>query len=159
MLVVACACCDRARLIKIEPAVCGPYTSEGILYKLAIHQSASDDLAGLAADVSTQQVAAKVFELFRELRANPSLLANLLDHGYCTSYIDISKFQQFWRQGQDLWRLKLWELEDAGLPYRIIYAYDSQSYRFHILAVVHRNFNYDDTHPTTQRILRDYGAL
>lgn len=135
------------------------YTSEGILYKLAIHQSAADDLVQLGSKQSTAQVAARVFELVRELGANPSELSNLLDHGYSTSEIDISRFQEWWRQGKDLWRLKLLDLERAGLHYRIIYAYDIPSHRFHILAVVHRDFNYDANDPITQRILRDYREL
>lgn len=129
------------------------------MYKLAIHESAAADLTDLAGAAETQVVAAKVFELARELRANPQLLANLLQHGYSTQEIDVSKFQMFWRRGKDLWRLKLWELEDAGLKYRVIYAYDARSYRFHFLAVVHRDFDYDEQHPTTQRILRDYASL
>jgi mRNA-degrading endonuclease RelE of RelBE toxin-antitoxin system len=129
------------------------------LYKLAIHQSAKDDLVALAKAPPTAVVAAKVLELARELRANPSLLANLLDHGYTTEDIDVSKFQEFWRQRLDLWRLKLWELEDAGLKYRIIYAYKIDSLCFHILAVVHRDFDYDPAHLVTRRILHDYAEL
>ena len=129
------------------------------MYKLAIHQSAGGDLEALAQLPETAQVAAKVFELARELRANPSLLVNLLDHGYRTNEIDVSRFQAHWRRGKDLWRLKLWDLEDAGLRYRIIYAYDVRSYCFHLLAVAPREFDYDDQHPLTQRILRDYGDL
>lgn len=104
-------------------------------------------------------VAAKMLELARELRANPPLLANLLEHGRSTQEIDVSKFQMFWRQGKDLWRLKLWDLEDAGLRYRIIYAYEISTHCFHILAVVHRDFDYERTHPVTQRILNDYANL
>lgn len=129
------------------------------MYRIAIHRSAGDDLKALAADDSTQVVAAKVLELVRELRANPRLLGNLLDHGYRTEFIDVSKFQAYWRQRLDLWRLKLWELEDAGLKYRIIYAYSPDTNYFHILAVVHRDFDYDPEHLVTRRILDDYAEL
>lgn len=129
------------------------------MYKLAVHTSAASDIEALANQPATRPVAAKMLELARELRANPRLLANLLDHGYSTQEIDVSKFQMFWRQGKDLWRLKLWDLEDAGLRYRIIYAYDKSSQRFHILAVVHRDFDYEPAHPVTQRILADYAQL
>lgn len=129
------------------------------MYKLAIHKSASSDIEALATQPATVPVAAKMLELARELRANPRLLANLLDHGRSTQEIDVSKFQMFWRQGKDLWRLKLWDLEDAGLRYRIIYAYEISSHCFHILAVVHRDFDYDPTHLVTQRILNDYAEL
>lgn len=129
------------------------------MYKLAIHSSAGDDLAALAQDHATAPVAAKVLELARELRANPTLLGNLLDHGYRTSEIDVSRFQRFWGRGLDLWRLKLWNLEDAGLMYRIIYAYKINEYCFHILAVVHRDFDYAPEHDVTRRILDDYASL
>lgn len=129
------------------------------MYRLAIHSSAARDIESLANEPRTMRVAARLLELARELRANPQLLANLLDHGYSTQQIDVSKFQRFWRQGKDLWRLKLWDLEDAGLIYRIIYAYEVSGHCFHILAVVHRDFDYEPTHLVTQRILSDYEDL
>lgn len=129
------------------------------MYKLAIHQSAAEDIQKLALESKTAPVAARVLELAREFRANPAELANLLDHGYRTEDIDVSKFQEFWRQGKDLWRLKFWDAGGKLMTHRIIYAYDVASHRFHFLAVVHREFDYDAKHPTTQRILRDYGEL
>lgn len=59
----------------------------------------------------------------------------------------------------DLWRLKIWDLEKGRFNYRIIYAYQISNHCFHMLAVVHRDFNYEPNHPITKRILNDYSEL
>jgi hypothetical protein len=73
----------------------------------------------------------------------------------------IRKWVETWK-GRDplaLWRLKLWDLEQDGIRYRIIYAYQIESRCFWVLGVVHRDFNYDFNHPTTKRILAQAAKL
>jgi len=130
-------------------------------YRPLLHQSAADDLRRLSVP-ETAVVAARIVSLIQQLNADPTALGKLLDHGFGkfrTEDIDVSKFLKFWNKGKDLWRLKVWELEDQGFAYRVLYAYVPATHRFHILAVVHRDFNYDSSHPITQRILKDLDDL
>ncbi len=53
----------------------------------------------------------------------------------------------------------LGELEDQGLPYRVIYALKRGTGNHYVLAIVSRNFDYDRNHVVTQRILRAYDDL
>ena len=133
------------------------------MYKLLIHTSAAGDLRVLSSgDRREKVVAARVLALVEQLNTDPPALLNLLDHGYGklqTEAFDVSKFLEFWKKGKDLWRLKIWDLEYQGLRYRVIYAYVPTSHRFHILAVVHRDFDYDPSHAISQRILQDFDEL
>lgn len=56
----------------------------------------------------------------------------------------------------NLWRLKLWDLEDFGPKYRVVYAFEPKKKHYHILAVAPRRFDYDQKHPITQRIIDAY---
>ncbi len=71
----------------------------------------------------------------------------------------VSKWQAFWRIGYDLWRLKIWTEPKGSLGYRIVYAYEPRSLQYHVLAIVHRDFNYERDHAITQRILKAYKDL
>lgn len=131
------------------------------MLKLALHPSAKDiDIAGLWA--SEPIVAAKVVATLELIRADQSLLDSLTDHGFGndqTEAIQVSKWQEFWNQNIDLWRFKIWDLEKCGLQYRVIYFYHVREHCYYVLAVVHRDFNYDPQHPITKRILRDCAAF
>lgn len=131
------------------------------MYKLALHPSAKDiDIAGLWA--TEPIVAAKVVAMLELIRHDQSFLNSLTDHGFGhnqTAAIHVSKWQEFWTQNIDLWRFKIWELEKRGLQYRVIYFYHFQERCYYVLAVVHRDFDYDPQHPITKRILRDCAAF
>lgn len=62
-------------------------------------------------------------------------------------------------KGRDLWRLKVWDLEDKGLRYRIVYAFMPRDRHYHVLAIAPREFDYDDNHLLSQRIFRAYQEL
>ena len=57
--------------------------------------------------------------------------------------------------------MKIWDLENRGLKYRIVYAYAGIPKQYHVFAIVHRSdIDYDDEqHPTTQRVRRLYDDL
>lgn len=96
------------------------------------------------------------------MRRHQDLLDRLTQHdfgAYGTAEVHVSKWQEQWRKGNDLWRLKVWDLEDKGLRYRVIYAFIPRKRHYHVLAFAPRSFNYDSSHPLTQRILGAYQAL
>lgn len=97
-----------------------------------------------------------------ELKGDPDLLDRLTQHDYGahqSADFHVSKWQAQWRQGRDLWRLKIWDLEDQGLRYRVVYAFMPQKQHYHILAIAPREFDYDSNHPISRRILRAYTSL
>ena len=128
---------------------------------LFVHDDAKADLEALRA---RQPLAAgRILALLEQLECDPDLLDRLTQHGYGAyglADFHVSKWQEQWRNGKDLWRLKVWDLEKKGIQYRIVYAFIPGKEQYHILAITpRRNFNYDDREPISQRILRAYEDL
>lgn len=101
---------------------------------LALHPDAKADLDGMSpADRATIAVC------LQELESQPRLASNLLDHGFDEGHAGlygVKKWSRLWKQGLDVWRLRLWDAEKQGLNYRIFYAYLPTQQRFYVLAVV-----------------------
>lgn len=58
------------------------------------------------------------------------------------------------------WKYGLNRIEPKGsLRYRIVYAYEPKSLQYHVLAIVHRDFDYKTDHEITKRILKAYNDL
>lgn len=130
------------------------------MYRLHIHDDAESDLEGLRK--KEPQAAARFIVLFQELESDQDLLDRLTQHNYGSNEsadIQISKWFEQWNKGRDIWRLKVWDLEKKGLYYRAIYAYKLGKREYHVLGIVPRDFNYEEQHPLSQRILRAYRAL
>lgn len=126
------------------------------MYSLYIHDDAVEDIETLWKNDS--QAASRVTALLQEIEGNQDLLDRLTQHdygAYRTAEFHISKFQEFWINGVDLWRIKAWHI----LKYRIVYAYIPGKQTYHILAIAPREFNYETTHPITKRILIAYEDL
>lgn len=134
------------------------------MYKLNIELDAQNDLKSMVGkNENDKKYAMHLLALLSELKADQNLLSSMLDHKYENKSFNVSKFQAFWRD-RDVWRLKIFEWDftrnvKRTIPYRVIYAYDIKCVTFRILAVVHRDFNYEDDHPITQRILKAYSQL
>lgn len=127
---------------------------------LFIHDDAKRDLLDL--HESEPIVSGKLLALFEQLQGDPDLLDRLTQHdygAYHTGDFHVSKWQEQWRQGKDLWRLKVWDLEDDGLRHRVIYAFQPRHQHYHVLGIVPREFDYDSSHPLAKRILAAYEEL
>lgn len=132
------------------------------MYKLNILPIVKEDIKIVG--VSSKNAATKIVALLEQLNTNQELLGYLLEHN-CgepeKDLFNVSKWQAYWQNGYDLWRLKLFNLENVGLRYRIIYAYalENSVQIFYILAIVHRDFDYDPTHEITKRLIHSYVEL
>lgn len=125
-----------------------------------IHNDAKVDLLALRA--REPQAAGRILALLEQLEGDPDLLDRLTVHdygAYGSADFHVSKWQAQWRKGRDLWRLKVWELEEKGIRHRIVYAFEPRKQHYHVLAIAPREFNYDENHPIGQRILRAYEEL
>lgn len=128
--------------------------------RLLIHRDAEQDLDELA--VSQPKLAMRLAALLAEVGADAKLIDMLTVHDFGSDErepFNVSRWQAHWQEGKDLWRLKFWELEHQGLPYRVIYALKRGTGDHHVLGIVSRDFNYDPNHPTTRRILQAYVDL
>lgn len=132
------------------------------MYKLNILPIVKEDIKVVG--VSSKNAATKIVALLEQLNTNQELLGYLLEHNHGEpdeDLFNVSKWQAYWKNGYDLWRLKLFNLENVGLRYRIIYAYalENSIQTFYILAIVHRDFDYDPTHEITKRLIHSYVEL
>lgn len=128
--------------------------------RLPVHPDALNDLGTLAH--AAPGIAARLLALLQTVRLDSQLLDLLTVHDYGANERDIfhvSRWQEFWRDGKDLWRLKFWELEHQGHKYRIVYALKRGTGDHQVLGILQRDFNYDAKHPTTRRILLAYEEL
>lgn len=134
------------------------------MYKLYIELDAQNDLRFMVeSGGDNRRYAAAILALLSELKGDQALLGSLLDHKFENDSFNVSRFESIWRD-RDVWRLKVfeWNLSQTrrnAIPYRIIYAYDFKCLSFRILAVVHRDFEYENDHPVTQRVLKAYSEL
>lgn len=130
------------------------------MLSLVIHKDAGADIAEIRED--DPKTARRIAALVIELKGDQDLLDRLTQRDYGahrTEKFHVDKWVMEQRNDRNLWRVKLWDLEDQGIKYRIIYAFQPELKRYAILAVAPRSFNYDEKHPLTQRIRIAYDAL
>jgi hypothetical protein len=128
--------------------------------RLLIHRDAEQDFRDLAR--TQPKLFGRLLALLQEIGSDTRLIEILTVHGFGSDErgpFDVKKWFEHWNAGKDIWRLKFWELEHQGLPYRVIYALKRGTGDYHVLAIVERGFNYDRNHIVTQRILRAYDDL
>lgn len=127
---------------------------------LLIHPDAAQDLRALM--VSDHAAAGMVLALLEQAKHDSTVLDSLLDHDFGagrTEDYHVSKWWEWWNKGYNIWRLKIWTVPKGSLKQRIVYAYDPTQLQYHVLAVVHRDFDYKRDHAVTNRILQAYRDL
>ena len=110
---------------------------------------------------SDPDAAAVITALLQEAKANTAVLDSFTSHdfGACQSTYHISRWAEQQRKGRNLWRLKIWELQDQPPFYRVVYAFHPQEHIHYILGVFDRDSNYDENDARTQRVLAVYDRL
>ncbi len=130
------------------------------MLRLYIHDDAEDDLERLWESEPT--AAAQIGVLLEELEGNPDLLDRLTQQDFGAYELEdfhVSKWQEQQRQGRNLWRLKIWDLEKMGIRYRVVYAFMPRQQDYSVLGIVPRKFDYDASHELTRRIIAAYENL
>ncbi len=130
------------------------------MFRISLHDDARRDLENLWSEAPT--AAARITVLLEELEANPDLQDRLTqqDFGaYESADFHVSKWFAQWNNGKDLWRLKVWDLENQRLRYRVVYALMRGRLDYCVLGIVPRTFNYDNNHELTRRILAAHQEL
>jgi hypothetical protein len=130
------------------------------LLALFVHDDAKADLKALLRRSPT--AAAKIAAVLEQLRADEDLLDRLTQQDYGANQSEAFHVTQWFEQqraGRNLWRLKVWELEDMGRKYRVVYAFKPREKHLYILGVVPREeFDYDQD-SFSQRIISAYDKL
>lgn len=130
------------------------------MYHLFIHDDAEDDLEQLFDDDS--ETAARIVALLQELEGSQDLLDRLTKRhfgAYQTEDFHVDEWVDQQRRGRNIWRIKIWDLEDKGIRYRIVYAFVPNKHHYHVLAIAPRGFDYDAKDPISQRIITAYEDL
>lgn len=129
-------------------------------YSIALHDDVLLDLDRLYE--ADEDAAADIEAFLEEAKNNQKTLENLtrnkfIDYGEW-SY-DVKEWQTAKRKKLNLWRLRLlWLSGDSG-KYRVVYAFHPTEFRYYVLGIVDREFDYDFSHETSRRILSAYEAL
>lgn len=129
-------------------------------YSIAWHADAKADLEHIRK--IDENVAADIEVFFEEARDNQLTLDNLNRNGYVQHGdvpFDISEWGEAKRKKYNLWRLKFLFVNGLAAGYRIIYAFHGIEYRYYLLAIVDRSFDYNIHHERSKQILAAYDAL
>jgi hypothetical protein len=130
------------------------------VYKLLIHDDAREELEELWRTVP--RVAARITALLQEIQGSQELLDALTVHDFGAQGLQsfhVSKISKFWYSGLDIWRFKVWDLEEQRLKFRVVYAYEAKSQRYYVLGILPRAIAYDTNDPRVKRILKAYEDL
>lgn len=134
--------------------------SPGRTYSLALHGDAEADLNRIYEE--DEDVGADIEVFLEEAKNNQETLDNLTRKGY-VQYgecpFDVTEWEQAKRSKYILWRIRLLWLTGSAAKYRIVYAFHPIEYRYYVLGIVERNFNYDLQHERSKQILAAYSAL
>jgi len=129
------------------------------MYALAIHNDAIADLELVWK--SDEQAAATIQTALEEIKDSQYYLSSLSIEGFADEKIDVAMFRNMQRRGLNFWRLKLFEIDlsPTTLSYRIIYAYDGPKGIFYVLAIMHRDQDYENDPNLMKRLETAYDKL
>lgn len=130
--------------------------------RVVLHRDAISDIQRilLLDDLSAKRVLAVLEQAKRERR----FFEKLRQHGYrdpVGDRLDVKWWRRLQKCGQDVWRVRLPDLELSGKTYRVVYAFKRLADSIHVLAIVPREeVDYDDpNHPFSHRIQRALDSI
>lgn len=135
------------------------------MFKVRVQPEAVSDLLEMKkAGGSAAVCAARIVAIIEEIKCDPNLLKQLATMKFDTDDFEVGKYLQFWNDGIDLWKLKIFDFDKVNkkwwtLPYRVLYAYDMGCYTFRVLGILPREFDYKADHELTKRIIKTYNDL
>jgi mRNA-degrading endonuclease RelE of RelBE toxin-antitoxin system len=129
-------------------------------YSIAIHKDALDDLDRIYE--LDEDTAADIEAFLEEAKNNQRTLENLTRNGY-VDYgewpYDVKEWLAAKGKKLNLWRLRLLWLTGSAGKYRVVYAFHPNEFRYYVLGIVDRDFDYDLCTETSKRIIASYEAL
>lgn len=128
-------------------------------YSLVVHDDAIIDLDEIYE--SDPDSAADIEVFLDEVKQNHYWLESLSVHGFINyepEVWDTDEWLELKRRKMNIRRIKFLYLDGVS-NYRIIYAFDPSCMRYYVLGVLKRDFDYDVSHPKSQRIISTYENL
>lgn len=126
-----------------------------------MHNHAESDLEAIWDH--DQDSATLIVVILEELEVGGSMAQDLVRNKFRNYAVDpsyeIKRFAAFWRDSQTVYILKFWDYDGGLVPYRIIYAHHPQQDLVHVLAIIHRNVDYENDHSIIARVRADYERL
>jgi len=133
---------------------------QGLSYSLVLHEDAEADLDRIYE--ADEDAAADIDVFLEEAKNNQETLDNLTRNGF-VQYgewpYEVKEWVEAKKSKYNLWRVRLLWLEGPAAAYRIVYAFHPIQFRYYVLGIVERTFNYDSKHERTQQIIAAYDAL
>lgn len=134
--------------------------SPGRTYSLVLHKDAETDLDAIYGE--DEEAGADIEAFLEEAKCNQDTLDCLTRKGY-VKYgdcpFDVTEWAATKGRKYNLWRLKLMWIESGASKYRLIYAFHPAEYRYYVLGILNRGFDYDLKHSRSQQIIAAYDAL
>lgn len=135
------------------------------MYELIVGDEATADLVDILGKIPAAGY--RLAALLEEVSSSQDLMEKLSWDRYGGkphlpeqgATMNVGKWIEPYRKGMNIWRLRDFELTRLGYEYRIIYAFIPSRDLYFVLAVVERAFNYDPSHPVTQRVMASYRRL
>jgi len=132
----------------------------GHVYSLVLHPDAKADLTRIRQ--VDEDCAADIEVFLEEAKNNQETLDNLTRKGYVDHGdvpFDIDDWGEARRLKYNLWRIKFLFVRGPASKYRVIYAFHTIEYRYYVLGIVERDFDYNIHHERSKQILAAYDAL
>ncbi len=129
------------------------------MYALSVDNDAKKDLADIKQ--VNQKAWALIVAFLEQAAADQDLLDRLSQNQYKDDDYHVSRWVQQWKEGRNIFRLKIACLTNMDATYRIIYAFDPSRapQHYHVLGILPRSFNYDQNDSRTRRIEDAYKRL
>ena len=136
--------------------------SSGRTYSLALHADAEADLDRIYEE--DEDAGADIEVFLEEAKNNQVTLDNLtrrkyVEYGEWPYSVDEWQETKSPRYKYNLWRIRLLWLVGSAAKYRIVYAFHPIEYRYYVLGIVDRNFEYDPKNERSKQIFAAYDAL
>ncbi|NYT81420.1 hypothetical protein H0A70_07945 [Alcaligenaceae bacterium] len=106
--------------------------------------------------------AALIDELLWQLEENPGLLDELCrekHHALHTPTFQVKQFREVWKDGYNVFILKVWTGDGVSIPHRLIYGYHGQLDRYYVLTVMPRGVNYECDQNFIDKVCRIYDRI
>lgn len=127
---------------------------------LIIHPDAEGDLERIWR--LDRWSASRLIARLQEFEGDENLLDSLSQNFFHREHpgqVEVQYWIEVRNSGRNVFRLKVWDTNNALLPYRVIYAYKPENCEYHVLAIAPRDWNYDIEHKLSKRIFQAYDEL
>lgn len=130
------------------------------LYSVVVHDDAEKEIETLWE--TDEDTAAYIEAFLEEIQNDQRILDSLTIKGHVdcpTVNFDVEEILSQKKKKRNLWRIKIWEIENRDGKLRIIYAFHPKELRYYILGITPRDIDYDERSPRFAKIISSYEKL